>query len=310
MVYKDRESLRPKGLALCSRALFAFLFVFFFSCKSVPTPEKFYAGRTDPFTVTAEGAELYFAALLPAARPLIEKMTLGSISGAAAGDFIDHAGMIIAAVYPEHSPRRFIGAAQGKFPSARGGIYMSGSRDWEKAVSASGIEYWRSGASNLSLYLGARRVFFSDGDPFAPPPGAVSPAALDGLKRNAVLYGWLENAGESLDKIIASLGVPLSVPAQKLLFAVYPAGSEEDAYRAVLRLETPGVSQAMALTRILGMAAAGLAGADLSAYREFESVARALFGGSFEQSGDAVIITTMTLRSGELALLFTTLTLY
>ncbi|MDR2181683.1 MAG: hypothetical protein LBN92_03280 [Treponema sp.] len=307
MAYQDRESVKR---GRCFRALFAVLVVFFFSCKSAPTPEQFYAGRTDPFAVTADGAELYFAALLPDARPIIEGMTLGNLSGAAAGDFIDHAGMIIAAVYPENSPRRFIVAASGQFPSARGGIYMSGSRDWEKAVSASGIEYWRSGASNLSLYLGARHVFLSDGDPFAPPPGAASPAALDGLKRNAVLYGWLENAGESLSTIIASLGVPLSIPAQKLLFAVYPAGPEEAAYRAVLRLETAGASPAMALTRILGMAAEGMAGTDFSGYREFESVVKALFGGNVEQSGDAVIITTMPLPAGELALLFTTLTLY
>jgi hypothetical protein len=284
------------------------LFVFFaLSCASLPTPETYYADRSDPFSLTESGAELYLAARLPASRSIVEGLAFGTASVSQLGDFLDRGDLIVAALYPEHADRRFIGAASGSFPGARGGLYLRGSKDWKKAVSAAGIEYWRSDAANLSLHLSARRLFFSDGDPFVKAPGARSPAALAKLAEGAALYGWLENSSGPLEKIILSLGVELGIPSEKLLFAVYETGT---AYTAVLRLETPGNSQALALTRIFGLASLGMAGTDFSQYREFESVVKALFGGSCGQDGAAVIIKTGALSGGELALLFNTLSLY
>ncbi|MDR0599151.1 MAG: hypothetical protein LBG84_03590 [Treponema sp.] len=259
-----------------------------------------------------QGADLYISAEVKKARPILEGLSLGGVSGAGLGDFLDMTSTLTAAVFREEGRAggrpRFYAAAAGKFPSARGGLFFGASRDWEKRVSAGGIGYWYSEKSGLAVFLGAKSAYLSHGDPFAPPPGAESPAALEELRKGAVLSGWLDNPAPAFKRIAAAFGIPLEIPARRLLFGVYPGKGED--YTAALTLETPSPIQAAALVRIFDLARRNIAGADFSSRPDLEALARALFAGVPRQEGAALILKTGTVSGRDLALLFNTISVY
>ncbi|MDR2663367.1 MAG: hypothetical protein LBC31_10275 [Treponema sp.] len=305
-----RGSPLPRGRRHGLVAVLAVWFLAAAGCASLAGPEKYYAGRGDVFSLMAPGAELYVTAEVQAVRPILEGLLLGGMTGAELRDFLDMSDTLTAAVFEGTGPadRHFYAAAAGNFPGVRGGLFFSASRDWEKKVSASGIEYWYSDKSRLSVFLNARNAYLSDGDPFVPPPGAESPPALEGLRQGAVLSGWMENPGSAINRIVAAFGVPIEIPSDRLVFSVYPAGDEE--YAAVLRFETPTAAQAGALVRIFGLAKAGLALADFSEHPDMETLAEAFFAQAPRQDGNALILRTGVMSGGDLALLFNTISVY
>ncbi|MDR1144070.1 MAG: hypothetical protein LBK77_07635 [Spirochaetaceae bacterium] len=311
MVCQTRKEILGKlrncaaGLALC----------FLAGCASVPRPENYYAGRKDTFALMAPGAELYITAEVRSVRPILEKLFLAGMTGADLKEFLDMSDTLTAAVFDEAGPaRHFYAAAAGRFPGVRGGIFFGASRDWEKRVSAAGIDYWHSEKSRLSVFMGTKNAYFSDGDPFVPAPGAQSPPALEGLRRGSVLSGWMENPSSAINRIIAAFGLPIEIPANRLVFGVYPAGDAgeglEEYYTAVLRFETPTAAQAAALVRIFTMAKIGLETADFSGYRDMETLARAFFTENPVRDGNALVLTTGVMSGGDLALLFNVISLY
>jgi hypothetical protein len=211
-------------------------------------------------------------------------------------------------------------------------MFFSTSKDWVKAKSASGIAYWHSDKSALSVYLGASRAYVSDADPFVSAPGAESPAALGGLRASAALSGWMDRPGAALNRIIAALGVPLQIPADRLVFGVYraeeavrdvdetrnsaggkSAESDTGSYRAVLRLETQSGTQAAALARIFTMAKLASAFIDFSAMEsgaDLASLAGVFLSNVPEQDGSALLLTTGIMDGRDIALLFNTLSVY
>jgi hypothetical protein len=271
----------------------------------------------------APGADIYLTADVAAARPILDRLSLGGLEGGEISRFLDMTNSLTAALYGSGS-RRFLAAANGKYPSARGGIFFSASKDWTKAKSASGIEYWHSGKSALSVYLGPSAAYVSDADPFVSAPGAESPAGLEDIGTGAVLYGWMEKPDASLDRIIAAVGLPIRIPADRLLFGVYPAETPESppsgekksaendgSYRIALRLETPGETQAAALVRIFTMARRAMAFVDFSAMESDVAILAGIFlSGVPEQNGSALTLETGLMSGRDIALLFNTLSLY
>jgi hypothetical protein len=258
--------------------------------------------------VLAPGADLYIGADVEGARPILDGLSLGSLGGAELSDFLDRSRSLSVAVYGG-GPRRFLAAAFGKYPGG-GGLFFGARGDWEKARSASGIPYWRSEKRELSVYLNSARVFVSDGDPFVPPPGAESPRELVPLKEGAVLSGWMENPGPPLSRIAAALGVPVEIPAERLIFAVYPADGRGE-YRAVLRLETANPSRAGALARLFTFAKAALSESGPAVQSSgVQSLVRIFFTENPGLDGSAVVLKTGVLKSRDFALLFNTLTVY
>lgn len=323
--YRRRFPALPAPLLSVYAAAIA-VCVLLAACASSPKPETFYADRGDSFALMAPGADIYLTADVAAARPILDRLSLGG--GGEISQFLDMTGSITAALYGS-GPRRFLAAARGKYPSARGGMFFSASKDWVKAKSESGIPYWHSDKSALSVYLNASRAYVSDGDPFVAAPGAESPAGLAELKPGAVLSGWMDRPGPPLNRIIAALGVPLQIPADRLVFGVYRAETEEEAaggsaggesaegdtglYRAALRLETQSASQAAALTRIFTMAKRASAFIDFSAMEsgaDLASLAGIFFSNVPEQNGGALTLTTGIMNGRDIALLFNTLSVY
>jgi hypothetical protein len=306
---------------------FLLLPLIFAACASAPKPEQFYAERADSFALMAPGADIYFTADVPAARPILDKISLGNMGGGEVSDFLDMTSSITAALYGGDS-RRFLAAAKGKYPNVRGGIFFSSSRDWKKKKSVSEIEYWRSDKSNLSVYLNASSLFVSDADPFVPAPGAESPPALADIRAGSALAGWMNEPSGALNAIISALGVPLRIPAERLIFGVYkadvaaqagaqngkPAG-DDAAYTAALRLETADKNQAAALAQIFSLAKLAAALLDFSSLEQEQganlaSMVKIFLTNNPSQDGNALILKTGVMKGGELALLFNTLSVY
>jgi len=314
MVYQN--SKRLNGTFVCRLFLAAAVFPLLASCVSKPPvlkPETFYQGRSG-FALMAEGADLYISAEVQSVRPILDSLALGGMTGAELKDFLDMSKVLTAAVFPSAGGRHFYAAASGNFPSGRGGLFFNTSKDWETKLSASGMPYWYSERSRLSVSLGAKDAYLSDTDPFVPPPGAQIPEALPALQKGAVLYGWMNDPAQALKRIVASFGVPIEIPASRIVFAVYPAETEaakksnkadEGAqYSAVLRFETPSASQANALVRIFSLARLGLAFADFSQNKDMEMLVKAFFSQNPTADGSALILATGVMKGSDLALLF------
>jgi hypothetical protein len=324
------------------------LFAAFASCKSTPKPEDFYAGRADPFALMAQGADIYLRADAKEARPILDSIKLSESGGKEIAEFLDLTDTVTASLWSakeikkeqakaekeaaknedslsaglsktEEAPplRRFLVAADGKYPSKKGKFYFGASADWKKTKSATGLEYYRSEKANLSINLAAAKAYISDGDPFVPAPGASAPAELAALQQNAdgkpaVLYGWMDDPDTPFNKIISTLKLPVTLPADRLLFGVYQAEAAET-FTAALRLETSKPSQAAAVARIFSLAKGALSLFDFSGRKDGESLGallKILFAGTPETDGSAVIVRTGTISAKDIALLFNTLAVH
>jgi len=294
---------------------FCFLTLFFLlaSCATAPKPDSFYEGRSG-FGLMPEGAVLYLSAEVQSVRPILDSLVLGGMSGAEIKDFLDMSDALTAAIFQNPGEQHFYAAATGKFPSVSGGLFFSASKDWEKKTSASGMLYWYSGRSKLSVSINARAAYLSDTDPFVGPPGARIPEALPAMQKGSVLSGWMNNPSQAINKLVAAFGIPVEIPADRFLFGVYKESSgkatEETQYNAILRFETPTSTQAAALVRIFAMARMGIALADFSEHKEMETLAKAFFSNNPTQDGSALVLQTGTMSGKDLALLFNTISVY
>jgi hypothetical protein len=287
---------------------------------AVPKPETFYRGRSD-FSLMAEGADLYINAQVQSVRPILAALKLGGMTGTEIKDFLDMSDVLTAAVFSSGDVRHFYVAAEGNFPSTRGGLFFSASKDWEEVISTSKIPYWHSSRSRLSVSLNAKQAFISDDDPFVPPPGAQTPEALTALRKDSVLCGWINDPSAGLNRFVASFGIPVQIPANRILFAVYAVSTDSakesaskktktaEQYTATLRFETPSPTQANALVGIFSLARLGLATADFSKHRELETLVRAFFWQSPRAEGSALILNTGVMKGEDIALLFNMISL-
>jgi hypothetical protein len=262
------------------------------------------------FAALAPGALAYVSVDVKRARPILERVALGGFSGQQAAEILDKTDSAVAAVYPPGFPRSFLVAAQGAYPGFRAGLSFALSPSWKRVRSPEGA-YWRSSLQGLSVALDKRRAFVSDGDPLIPPPGPEAPEPYGALRRGALLAGWSDYGGASLNQFLASLEIPLRLPADRIVFAVYdfPAGGEPGLYQALLRIETPSVSQAKGLAAIFSLARIFLADLPPEAAGPL-ALAAALFANPPVQDGPALIARPGPLDAPGIALLFTMLSLY
>jgi len=316
VVYQNSKELIPfqnsvcfgKGLRktalkrhLDIKVFFLFTVFLLFACASVPRPENFYQGRSG-FALMAEGAELYITARVQSARPILDSLALGGMNGGELKDFLDMSDILTAAFFPPADVWRFYAAVSGTFPNARGEIYFGSSKSWEKKISASGMPYWHSSQSRLSVSLNSKMAYLSDADPFVPPPGAQVPDALPVLQKGAVLSGWMNDPARAFSAAAAVFPVSITIPATRMLFAVYPESSGQ--YSAVLHLETPSPAQTAALIRVFALAKLALAAADFKGNDKLEILAKAFFSQTPKAEGNAVILNTGAMEGKSLALLF------
>jgi hypothetical protein len=211
------------------------------------------------FAELAAGGNAYLYLDVPAMRPVIEHIELKNISGANSDTekILDKTESGVIGVYPEESERSFMVSANGKFPVWGSSVAMTFSPVWKKVTSETGIKYWRSEKQNLSLALSSQKAFLSDGLPFQKISEWTTavvevPENFSEIRRSAVMAGWINQAGEKINPFLADIGIPIQIPADRMLFAFYTVvPSPIPLYDGTLYFEFPTVSQARAVTTIL-----------------------------------------------------------
>ena len=335
---RNTGSWRTEGTSSWLILVFFFIGIFFASCASAPKvsiPD----GVEGAAGVMAESLELY---MLPAggkayiwidtaeARPLLDVLSIGGLSGKDMARIIDSTETAVAAVFPEGEDRRFFLAATGKFPVFAANFSMTFSRDWKKQKSPNGSSYWYSKSDGIALALGSNLALVSNIDPYAdfisetPPPGFVE------FRRDFALAGWLPNPSGTVDSVIASMGVPLQIPAEGLFFGASrlspnPASTDippdenptdTELWAPVFKIRTPSANHARSLLALFSVARLfiqrGLIGpgAGSSSFMSPQEAAALLFANTPEQDEDFLIIRTASIEAASVALLFQMFSIY
>ncbi|GHT65331.1 hypothetical protein FACS1894110_06950 [Spirochaetia bacterium] len=248
------------------------------------------------------------------ARPILNRIGLGGISGGQAVEILDRTRYAALAVYPAASGRNVQAVAWGKYPSAGAGFFFTFSKDWKKRKSTTGKSYWYSDQDGLSVALNAGQAFVAMGvnpDPFAALPGKAGPEGFTQFRQGAALTLWLENPAAPLDRFLNDLNIPLQIPAEQLLIGLYPvlsAESDSASYEARLRIKTPSPSQARALVILFSMARLASGAADTE--RGGAALLPILFAYPPVQDGQFLNIRTAPMDSDEIALLFDLFSVY
>jgi len=320
--------------------LFFLLGLVFFSCASAPKvsiPEDVEgAAEVRELYILPAGGKAYIWIDTAEARPLLDVLSIGGLSGKDMARIIDSTETAVAAVFPEGEDRRFFLAATGKFPVFAANFSMTFSRDWKKQKSPNGSSYWYSKSDGIALALGSNLALVSNIDPFAaftaeiPPPGFVE------FRRDFALAGWMPNPSETVDSVISSMGVPLQIPAEDLFFGASrlspnPASmgaapadvnpmdanpTDTELWAPVFKIRTPSASHARSLLALFSVARLfiqrGLIGpgAGSSSFMSPQEAAVLLFANIPEQDDDFLIIRTASIEAASVSLLFQMFSIY
>jgi hypothetical protein len=136
-----------------------------------------------------------------ASRPLLDRFSLGGVSGKQSAEILDRTQYAVAAVYPElpvksesgvpsgensgnveagksdlnlpqaEVPKGIQIVAWGNYPSVRAGFSFTFNKDWKQRKSAAGKPYWYSDRNGLSVALTARQAFVAMAAPGAKSGG-------------------------------------------------------------------------------------------------------------------------------------------
>jgi hypothetical protein len=298
-------------------ALFAVIFLLFFSCATAPkSPDPFL--DESAFLPLEPGASVYMLIDVPGCRPGLDKVTIREMGKKQSREIFDRTKTAAAAFYSEGGERRFQAAAWGKYPAFRGNLALAAGKDWKKGRSKTGGAYYHSARDGLSVALTASRAFVSGAgpgsrtDPFTPPPGTETPDGFTEFRRGAVLALWINKPGASVNGLLETMGLPLQIPAEQLFVNLFPhiqEGEGADAlYEALIRIETSAPSQARALFTLINMAR--LYASAMGETGAAPALAAVLFANPPVQDGRNLNLRTAVLKAEEIALLFNFFSIY
>ncbi|MDR2070887.1 MAG: hypothetical protein LBP81_05680 [Treponema sp.] len=318
MARKNRKAMKP-FFPVPALFLAAYLAAVLASCASVPRTLTEAEALGDGFAFLDPGGLVYLTLDVPKSRPILDRVSIGGIRGDQAAQALDMTDTAAAAVYPSEDGRAFLLAARGRYPSSRMRFSLGLSSSWKKTRSETGGRYWRSGRDGLSVYVEPRYALFSDGDPFPHTGGVKAPERFRELNEGAVLAGWIPDAESLIDRFLSGMGVPLSIPADLLIFGVYPDAAldaaEPDAvnpgsrFFAKFRLELPSASHAGALVSMISLFRAFMVNSDMPGAGGF-SLVPYLFANAPVREGSSLILTTAGMDAEKIALLFNMFSIY
>ena len=311
-----------------SRAVFAALFLTLASCASAPKTPVPLAGEAAGLPLEP-GAAAYIVMDVERARPILDGVNFREMNRAQSKQILDMTKTAVAAVY-EEGPRRFQAVDWGKYPAFRAGLSFIFGSEWKKAKSPAGASYWRSERAGLSLALSSSQAYVSDGDPFAASGGTALPEGFGDYSRGSVLACWLPEPAMPMGRFIAALGLPLQIPAREVFLGLFPAGTghveggvknggEYEAYEALIRIETPSVSQARALAALINLTRSALSGLPAGntetgggapGYVDPAAITALLFANPPVQNGIFLSVRTAPLSEMEITLLLQIFTVY
>ena len=320
-----------RGLSL----LFFLVGVLFISCAtapkvSLPADVEGIADVRELYMLPA-GGKAYIWIDTAEARPLLDVLSIGGLSGKDMARILDSTESAVAAVFPEGGERRFFLAATGSFPVFAANVSMTFNRNWKKQKSPNGSSYWYSKGDGVALALGSNLALVSNIDPNTAFTSEIPPPGFAEFRRGFALAGWLPNPSEIVDSVIASMGVPLQIPAEDLFFGASrlspnTAASDDnptddnptdtELWEPVFKIRTASASQARSLLVLFSVARLfvqrGLIGqsAGGSPSMSPQEAAALLFANTPEQEEDFLILRTASLDAARIALLFQMFSIY
>jgi hypothetical protein len=286
-------------------------FLLSFSCATAPKT----GGPGSEFDYLARGATAYFYADVGRAMPILSNISLNNIDMAQTGTMLKSIDFLAGAAYPPGAPRRLMLHAWRKKGSIPGGVSLALSPLWKKADSQTGKPYYRSADFGLSVSIQGGHAFVSTADPFTDDPPVGVPRHLGELGFQALVFGWLDNAAAPINNFLAATGMPVSVPAERILFAIHeapPTGPSATGplYELRLRVETLSPNQAGAVVTLLNVVRAAVERLDVNAAPEVLEALRLLLANPPVQDGPDLALRTSPLAAERIALLLNRFAVY
>jgi hypothetical protein len=265
------------------------------------------------FVSLAPGGQVYFYADVKRAQPILVHVTLKNIDMKRTAGLLEQVDFLSGAVYPPGGSRNMLLNVWRRRGNIPGGAALALSSQWKKIPSPTGARYWHSSAHGLSVSIQKTQAFVSDGDPFIEGPPIEPPEHLADLRSQALVVGWLENAGTPINKFLSTLGLPVQIPTDRILFALYetPADANQGLmYEIVLRVETQNASQARALTSILSLVRGFMEAAGPGMDLEVLEILRPLLANPPGADGSGLLIRTGPMSAEGIALLLNRFAVY
>ena len=307
----------PHSLRVTPRTPWLFLsllLLFILSCKTTPNiPDEALIETGIPLD---SGAVVYIVADAKRARSIIDILPIEELNDSQTRQMMERTVFFVAALFPRESGRRFQLAAWGNYPSFRAGMAFTFNRQWQKRKSETGQSFWYSGANRLSISMDAKQAFAAsslDDTPYYPAaaaPGIKPPEGFNEFRRNAEgitspLSCWLEDPAPMINRMIGGVGIPIQIPAKKLMINLFPA-SEDGQYEASVRIQFESAIQARGIAAVLSLAGNFVSGGS----GQGSILALILFSNPPVLNGNYIDIKTDTLSKDEISGLFQMFLLY
>jgi hypothetical protein len=293
--------------------------VFLVSCATVPKRTSVDESWQNEFAGLAEGGSAYVYVDVSEMRSVLDNINLGNRNGSDAKEIFDVTSSGVIGMYPEGSERSFMISSNGNFPVFQSSIAMTFSSAWQKIKSETGIPYWHSEAQNLSLAISSQKAFVSDGKLFEKSfVSAEVPESFSKIRQRfvaehvgfeiaqkSVMAGWIDKAGEKINPFLAASGLPIQIPAERILFAFFKVPNslpENPLYDGMMYIEVPTVSQAKAIITILGFASISAGGIDDS--QTMGKILKSILSQSPSLDGTMIKLNAGILSAEEMSLLF------
>jgi hypothetical protein len=295
------------------------LLVFFLFASCASSPRVSSPVDESGFSLLPAGARVYLWADTVKARPLLDVLSFQGFNGKDAAQVLDKTKSAAAAFFSDGktgditADRQFFIAAMGNYPQFSASLSFAFSKSWKKQKSSTGGSYWYSQTDNIALVLGASLALVSNTDPLEAFSAVSAPGGFAEFNRGFVLAGWMNDSAEAINGFLASMGIPLQLPAEDFFFG---AKTETELWNLVFKIRTPSAAQARSLltlfsiARLFVMRAQDSGGSIAGEPMSPQQAAALLFANVPELDAEYLILRMDSLEADMIALLFRMFTVY
>ena len=296
--------------------VFSLFFVLLASCASSPRVSS--PVDETGLSLLPAGARVYLWADTVKARPLLDVLSFQGINGKDAAQVLDKTKSAAVAFFTDGRDgdktgnRQFYIAAMGNYPQFSASLSFAFSKNWKKQSSSSGGSYWYSAKDKVALTMGNNLALVSDTDPLAAFSAAAAPGGFAEFNRGFALAGWMNDSAESINVFLASMGIPLQLPAEDFFFG---AKNQAELWDLVFKIRTPSAAQARSLlalfsiTRLFILRSNPQGGSDGEPMSP-QQAAALLFANTPELDEAYLTLRMDSLETDKIALLFNMFTIY